>query len=330
MVRRAPRSLVVVAAHVLFVLFALACTRRARAEPWFGWRDARLEERFADGEFDAEDLVAMRLGRGQVGGSDLRARSWLTLKGFYGERPSGLVEWGGMIVVGLALDKIAAGPVHRTRDPVQFADGAAPPANATAPPSPSPTPTAASSSPAPPQPILTSKLARSCVAAAWRASGLGTDDSRIDAIVSRAHMSALLPETRLRAMRVFLETARVNTTTTSSDPSYYDSAGANLWLEARLTWRLDRLLYADDEPTLERVRIERHDARARVSARVLEALFLWQRAVLDAQTTADGTREHLEASLRAFEAEATLDVLTNGWFAAWRRDEIAAGRGAPP
>src|SRR3954463_6451675 len=123
MLRRAPRSFVFLAAHALFVLCALACTRRARAEPWLGWRAGRLEERFADGDFDAEDLVAMRLGRGQVGGSDLHARSWLTLKGFYGERPSGMIEWGGMIVVGLALDKIAAGPVHRTRDPVHFADG---------------------------------------------------------------------------------------------------------------------------------------------------------------------------------------------------------------
>jgi hypothetical protein len=286
------------------VAVLLTFARSTRAEPWFGWSDARLEDRYADGDFDEEDVAAMRLGRGHVGASDLRGRSWFTIKGFYAERNSGLRELGVIAVLGLALDKITAGPVHRTRDALHnFADGTAP----------RPPPTAA---PTPPTPrlVVTPTLARSCVAAAWRASGLGVDDARIDAIVARARMSAALPETRLRAMRLVNETARTDT----SSPTYYDATGANLWLEARFTWRLDRLIYADDEPTLERVRLERHDARTRLSARVLEALFAWQRAWLERGASTEGSLEHLEATVRMAEAETSLDVLTAGWFGAWR------------
>ena len=314
MPRRLPLAFV---ASLLAVLAVVSFTRRARAEPWFGWGDGRVEDRYADGDIDAEDLVAMRLGRGHVGASDLRGRSWLTLKGFYAEKGGDRHELGAIIVLGVALDKIATGPVHRTRDRPSLADGASP----VVPPSAPPRPTVDSG--AGPRPLLTSHVARACVAAAWRASGLGVDDARIDAIVSRARLSAVLPETRLRVMRVFDQSARVVDTTSTDQQRFYDAAAANLWLEARLTWRLDRLLYADDEPTLERVRIERHDARARISARVLDALFLWQRASLDAQATAEGTRDHLDAMLRALEAETVLDVLTDGWFASWRATQAS-------
>ncbi len=75
------------------------------------------------------------------------------------------------------------------------------------------------------------------------------------------------------------------------------------------------------------MRLERHDARSRIAARVLEALFHWQRARLElrwAQNAAREarepmrTRDEIEAALRMMEAEATLDVLTAGWFGTWR------------
>jgi hypothetical protein len=158
------------------------------------------------------------------------------------------------------------------------------------------------------------RLARKCVAAAWRIAGLGTDDARIDALISRSRASALLPETRLRAMRLWDDASHATTLATTDNTSYYDAIGANLVLELRLTWRLDRLLYAGDEPTLERVRLERQDARARVAARTLEALFAWERALVAETGAAAGSPEKAESQLRAAEAEATLDVLTGGWF----------------
>ena len=160
--------------------------------------------------------------------------------------------------------------------------------------------------------VVAASLARPCVAAAWRTSGLGVDDARIDSLIARSRASALLPETRVRAMRLWTDAAHATTLTTTNDTSYYDAIGANLVLELRLTWRLDRLLYASDEPTLERVRLERQDARIRVANRTLEALFAWQRATIEGREAPPGSRAEGESRLRAAEAAATLDVLTGG------------------
>jgi hypothetical protein len=93
-----------------------------------------------------------------------------------------------------------------------------------------------------------------------------------------------------------------------------DTSGTTTTIEARLTWRLDRLLFADDEPSLERLRLEREEARGRIGARVLELLFQWQRAILDAAASDAGSRAEAEADLHRLQAEVALDVLTAGWF----------------
>src|SRR5262249_3728313 len=102
-----------------------------------------------------------------------------------------------------------------------------------------------------------------------------------------------------------------------------------LGLEARLTWRLDRLLFSEDEPALERIRLETKDARAKVAGRALEALFEWQRAGIELAWTDPGTRERALVELKVVEAEAALDVLTNGWFSAWRSEVSTAKRARP-
>jgi hypothetical protein len=189
-------------------------------------------------------------------------------------------------------------------------------------------------------PGLTPRVARAAVEAAWRAAALDPDDARLDAIVARARWSAVLPETRLRAIRY--DDQRLSTDASLDSSRLRDSTGANLGLEARLTWRFDRLLYADDEPAFERMRLERHDARARIAGRVLEALFHWQRAWLEVRWAQAASREareppgrpsrdEVEASLRVLEAEATLDVLTNGWFTSTRsRAAIPRPTEGPP
>jgi hypothetical protein len=73
---------------------------------------------------------------------------------------------------------------------------------------------------------------------------------------------------------------------------YTQTGGADLLLEARATWTLDRLVFADEELGIER--LTEAEARDR-------------------------------AELERFEAEAALDVLTGGWFAA----EIARRRRVP-
>jgi len=48
------------------------------------------------------------------------------------------------------------------------------------------------------------------------------------------------------------------------DPGRYTQAGtATNWLEARVTFRLDRLLFADEEVSLERLRADRAELRSR-------------------------------------------------------------------
>jgi hypothetical protein len=241
------------------------------------------DERMADGDIDAEDRVAMH-ARHSGESTDVHDESWISLVGLRRALASGKNDLGAMVIVGLALDRIAAGPVHAVA-------GVAPPHGGNA-----------ATSVAPPE--LTGdfppSLARDCVTAA------------------RARSSALLPETRLRAMRLWDGANRTSTLATTDGTNYYDAVGANLVLEARLTWRLDRVLYASDEPTLERIRLERQGARARVASRVLEALFAWERAAVEARGAAPDSRERIEAELRRSEAHATLDVLTGGWFSASR------------
>jgi hypothetical protein len=295
----------------LGIVTCLSFVAPARAAPGSDAGEDAIEDRVADGDLDEEDRAPLRFDR-RSAPSDVHGASWVSIAGFDRELLGGRRDIGGLVVVGLALDRAAAGAVHRVGDPPPDGTSAAPAAAWS---KPEDAPTAEQAR------ITTPQLARGCVAAAWRTAGLGADDARIDELMSRSRASALLPETRLRAMRLWDDASHATTLATTYDTSYYDAIGANLVLEVRLTWRLDRLLYAGDEPTLERVRLERQDARARVAARTLEALFAWQRATVAAGSAAAATPEKGEAELRAAEAAATLDVLTGGWF---------SSRTAPP
>lgn len=286
------------------------------------------EDLVADGdsELDPEDLVGhATVGRGTARRSP-GGQAWISLAGFSRDTTSGQRELGGLVVVGLPLDRFAR---------VASRPGTTP----TAPVVPATAAMATNSTggaignvvlaaqPEEPPIGVTPRLARFAVEAAWRTAGLGNDDARLDAIVSRARWSAVLPETRLRAIRYDAQTLYAEQTADTN--RLRDSAGANVGLEARLTWRFDRLLYADDEPSFERMRLERHDARSRIAGRVLEALFHWHRSWLElrwAQAASRDAREppnhpsrdETESALRVMEAEATLDVLTAGWFTASR------------
>lgn len=292
----------------LALLVALIAPCAARADSWHPGEEDELDEAVADGDVERDDPVSLRLGpvadRARVTG-----HGWLSVVGFTRQLTSGQNDVGGMVMLGLPLDRMAAGSSHSLADPLR------PPAQPTASSGPPPPPP-----PPPPRPAQASPLlARKCVVAALRASGLGVDDSRIDDLVARARASAWLPETRARALRLVTDAARATTLATTDGTNYYSAVGAHLVLELRLTWRLDRLLYAGDEPALERLRLERQDARARLSRRTLDVLFAWQRAVVDLQAALPGSSDEIEARTRVLEAQATLDVLTDGWFS--RRED---------
>jgi hypothetical protein len=321
---------------LLVTLIQLSITSPARGDPADPAEQAE-REREAPGR---EVAAAERLDLAESHATDrvsspdadsLQGRSWVTLGGFASTLASGRQDVGALLVVGLALDRIHASlarpPEAGAGNTLGWAQepALAPAAAAPAPSAPAQTPrSAAPRSPsdsatlADPFPVPAS-LARGCVAAAWRASGLGPDEeARVEAVLDRARESAWLPDLRIRAMRLLSDAAHATTLATTDGTTYYSAAGANLVLEARLTWRLDRLLYAGDEPAFERSRRERQDARARLAGRTLEALFAWQRAVLDVRESLSGSVEEEHARLRLSESAATLDVLTEGWFS--RRD----------
>ena len=311
----------------LFASFALLLLPgRARADPLFGWGQDALEDRFVDGDFDEEDhdATAASRPRGSVAAgaspADTHGMSWLSVALIGKQLRSGRNDVGGFLVLGLALDRIVAGRVHRLSDPPR------PPASApSGAPTPPPAPPATQAAPAKaPKLVVGPRLARACVAAALRASGLGADDARVDELVSRARESAWLPETRMRAMRLWTDAAHTTTLAATDTANFYDAVGANLVLELRLTWRLDRLLFAGDEAAMERVRLERQDTRSRLATRTLDLLFAWQRAVLQSLEEIAGSPAALESRLRVAEAQATLDVLTAGWFSSG----VAQGSGA--
>ncbi len=285
---------------------ALLTASNVQAAPW----QKSLEESVGDGDLDADDLV----GRATVGPSIVAgargAGAWLSLSGFTRHVGPGEREIGGFLAVGVPLDRMATVAARTSSTSATAADMEA---------------------------TLTPRLSRATVEAAWRAASLGPDDARLDSILSRARWSAALPETRLRATRI--EDQRLSTDASLDASRLRDSTGANVGFEARLTWRLDRLVYADDEPAFERMRLERHDARARIAGRVLESLFHWHRASLEmrwAQAASRDAREarpsrdEIEATLRMTEAEATLDVLTAGWFSSTRSRGVLARPTAVP
>jgi|GEM_PF-857841 len=324
---------------ISFVLATLGLVARApdaRASP-SSWS---AEDALADGDIDTYDLIDPDTNATSV--SALRGapsahlgHAFVSVLGFSRQWETGTHEIGGFVVLGIPLDRIARPKLrHATlaadskpAPQQQQQKSSAAPAPAATPAPATPTPSAAAPTP---RLTLSPELARSCVAAALRAAGVGTDDANVDAIVSRARWSALLPELRLRAVRYNDVRLYTDTTTTDDSARLRDSAGGQMDLEARLTWRLDRLIYSGDEPAFERLRLRRQDTRAHVAAKVLDALFHWQRALLlqrDAEhDPGKSPMDQAELALHVMEAEATLDVLTNGWFSISRAHAGDAGK----
>jgi hypothetical protein len=288
------RALFGMAIVALTALLASAAKADPPAAGGFPPSSYAVEDAMAEGDLDEEDRLVAHLGDDR-GATDVHGQSWLGLALFERQFAGGQNDIGAAVVLGLALDRIATGALRPIADVPR-------------------SPPAASPALAGRLAALPPSLARDCVTAAWRTSGLGVNDARIDSIVSRSRSSALLPETRLRAMRLWTDATRTTTLTTADGTNYYDTIGAHLALEIRLTWRLDRWLYAGDEPTLERVRLLRQEARSRLGIRTLEMLFAWERAVLDASLAVAGSEQELDARMREQEKRGTLDVLTGGWF----------------
>lgn len=302
-------SVFVTVVRGLLVLSLVATTDPVHAQG-HGRDRPTQEDALYDEDIDVEDIASRSVFEDMPRGAPDEPRPqrgplWISLVGFDRKTIDERREVGGFVVVGLPLERLARGPAPRAASFLQAGGLVDPPLVRTG------------GTEAAFDLVLTPRLARGAVEAAWRSGGLGLDDARLDSLLSRARWSAVLPEARLRAVR--FDDARLSLDTGTDSSRLRDSAGANIGLEARVTWRLDRLLYADDEPAIERIRAERRDARSRIAARTLEGLFHWQRAILDLRSlppSQRGTRDEADVTLRVLEAEAALDVLTGGWFTA--------------
>jgi hypothetical protein len=154
---------------------------------------------------------------------------------------------------------------------------------------------------------------------AIRHVGLGASDEQVDALQTRARVSALLPDLRVRG----LETAAnardyVSGTTGDVSTTFYPPSQL---VEGSLVFHLDRLVYSGQEPRLERLRLERIEARAHLTQRVIEELSRWARACADEAESPAGTDQHADAAARRANAAMALDVWTGGWFSRATRPE---------
>ncbi len=242
----------------------------------------------------------------------------LSLRGGAGTHSTGRAETVAMVELVVPLDCVAAPRAALAEGPSDDDRGPAPDRHPDAP--------SGHDSGVTPRSLLDARLARRAVRVALAAAGYAAAARRLDSLGARARLSATLPEVRLRAARTSDESLRLTPTTT--DPYRYTQAGGTtLWFEARLTWRLDRLVFAKEELAVERLRREREQARMALVQKVLAALFAWQRAALRSVDQALLPEERAQAELDQMEAELTLDVLTRGWFSAVLRRR--GGESAP-
>jgi len=235
---------------------------------------------------------------------------WISLSGEYRTSTFGR-DYLALVIVNLPLERFAApraaaphalGDEPRHAEPTPKKEGEAAPAPAPAAPKKDPL-----------VPVLTPRLARGAVRHALAAAGYLGARGRIASTASRARSSAVLPELRLRTLRSTGENLRL--TPTLDNPYGYTQGGTSeLLFEARLTWHLDRLVFADEEVALERLQTERDLAERKLIEHVLERLTAWQRCLVRAADEDNEPEVRETAELEALGAAVELDVLTDGWF----------------
>lgn len=325
--------------HISLIAWALAgalITPAARASPPEDGDAASLAPRLE--RLDAAPHELWATGSAADSAPSARYPLWIAVQAGVARLGTGERSFEAMLLASIPLERLAdRAPRAGDRAPT-IADGAAPrlkppprearsalqPPGGPAPSAaPRPEPPPAPAEPAAPLPLpvrITPDVARAAVGAALRRARLADPEARVDALASRARGAALLPELRLRVSRLVDESESLSPT--EYDPGRVTAAGGvSLWLEARATWRLDRIVFADEEVALERLRRERAEAQGKLADRVLDLLFAWQRARAREADPGGTPEQRLAGTLEAIEAEASLDILTDGWFTRWRESQ---------
>ncbi len=140
-----------------------------------------------------------------------------------------------------------------------------------------------------------------------------SSEDRLASLDFRSRHSAWLPELRFKIGRNTDQSLRL--TPTQDDPSRYQVTGAaDLRFEGQVTWKFHRLVFADEQIAVERLRGQRAQAYQKLAHEVLELLFAWQSAEVRVQSDALHDDERALAELQALQARLALDVLTHGAF----------------
>lgn len=162
-------------------------------------------------------------------------------------------------------------------------------------------------------PLVTPSLARAAVRAALSAARLAESWERLSSLETRARTSAWMPDLAFRVARNTDESLRLSPTI--DEPYHYTAAGGvGWWIDARLTWRFDRLVFDTHELAVERLRVEHAERAGKLVSKVLATLFGWQRASFKAEDPKATAEEQERAELERAEAEILMDQLTGGWF----------------
>ncbi|HEY3500136.1 MAG TPA: hypothetical protein VGK73_35845 [Polyangiaceae bacterium] len=225
--------------------------------------------------------------------------------GVRGERATDRSELSGFLALAVPLERLAA--PRSGLPPADSEPGADAPEE---PPAARPRRAREPASPVFTPPEL-SRLGRDTVGAALRAERVPQRRSELEGMATRARASALLPELRLRAARAQDQSLRL--TPTSDDPyRFTQDGGDDFVLEARATFKLDRLVFADEEIQIGRLELERDRAAERLAARIVALVGAWHRALSAARGADEASRAGAE--FERLEAEMALDVATAGWF----------------
>lgn len=242
---------------------------------------------------------------------------WLRLRGGYLRGSEPRERAFGVLELGLSLDLLVAGRgaalAAAAGESPTPAEGEVPDGPALA------EPPLTGSSARPPLPVpgrrweLDPALARATLEAATRVADAAAPPAAYDSMLTRTRSSAGLPEVRLAAGSSRDQSLRL--TPTLTDPGKFtQDGGHDLWFEARLTWRLEHLVFSHDEIAIQRLKAQELETRQRLRRQVLEALVDWQRARLAQRSELLEEEQRHALELRELDAMLRLDAWTDGWF----------------
>ncbi len=186
-----------------------------------------------------------------------------------------------------------------------------------------PLPASAAQSKGPTAMTFTPSELKAAVRAGLQRSGFGPLTTRLDALSARSRRAAWLPRLQLRTTRLLDETTTLSPTSYDPERTTH-SGGARTWLEARMSWDLDRLLFGGHELQAERMRQQLLLARRRKADELVTLIGRWQRVVFVSRDPTSPWPRCRHAWLEERQLAMKIDWLTAGWLNRWRKRHAPA------